>query len=41
MDFIDYTDTIINRVYVDAHIVTAGNGDDYGCNGPSTNVIIL
>ena len=39
MDFIDYADTIRNRVYVDAHIVTAGNGDYYVCNGPSTNVI--
>jgi len=41
MDSIDYTDTIKNRVYVDAHIFTAGNGDDDGCNGPNTNVINL
>ena len=41
MNFIDYADTIINRVYVDAHIVTAGNGDDDRCTGPSTNVINL
>ena len=41
MDSIDYTDTIKKRVYVDAHIVTTGNGDDDGCNGPNTNVINL
>ena len=32
MEFIDYADTIRNRVDVDTHIVTAGNGDDYVCN---------
>ena len=37
MDSIDYTYTIKNRVYMDAHIVTAGNGDDDGCNGYNTN----
>ena len=32
IEFIDYADNIRNRVYVDAHIVTAGNGDDDRCN---------
>ena len=38
---IDYTDTIKNRLYVDAHSVTSGNGDDDVYNGTSTNVINL